>query len=107
MSEGSKSPIRVLDMKTQSDDGKWIVSAVALADSSVRIIDTFLNPERLSDTFETMVFPSDGDDKIADFGERYRCGYSEITEARIGHEITVATLNAGQLALYESSGGER
>lgn len=93
-------------MKTQSDDGKWIVSTVALASASVRVIDTLLNPERLSDTFETMVFPSDGNDKIADFGECYRCGYSEITEARIGHEITVTALNAGQLNMYESSGGE-
>jgi hypothetical protein len=92
--------IRVLDLKTASDDGKWIVPTVALADPGVRIIDAFMNPERLTDTFETMVFRADDAGKVADFADPYRCGYSEITEARIGHEITVAALNAGSLDMY-------
>lgn len=92
--------IRVLDMKTVSDDGKWIVSTVALAETSARIIDTFLNPERLSDTFETMVFRADAGGEVADFAGHYRCGYTEITEARIGHELAVTALNAGSLKLY-------
>lgn len=92
--------IRVLDMKTLSDDGKWIVSTVALAEPTARIIDMFLNPERLSDTFETMVFRADAEGKVSDFADHYRCGYAEITEARIGHELAVISLNDGSLKLY-------
>lgn len=92
--------IRVLDMKTLSADGKWVVSTVALAEPMARIIDTFLNPERLSDTFETMVFRADADGKVANFADHYRCGYAEITEARIGHELAVHSLNDGSLELY-------
>lgn len=91
---------RVLDMKTVSDDGKWVVSTVALIDV-VRAIDLFAAPERVSDVFETMVFPADEDGGIADFGEWYRCEYGEITEARIGHELAVHEINAGTLELYE------
>lgn len=98
--EGGSGMLRILDMKTVSDDGKWIVSTVALADPSVRVLDMIFAPERLADTFETMVFTTSPDGKVADFADHYRCGYSEITEARIGHEIAVATLNRGALELY-------
>lgn len=92
--------IRVLDLKSVSDDGQWIVSTVALAEPAARIIDTFLNPERLSDTFETMVFRVGPDGKPSSFRDHYRCGYTEITEARIGHELAVHEINSGSLELY-------
>lgn len=88
-------------MKTISDDGKWVVSTVALAAPETRIIDTFLNPERLSDAFETMVFRAGSDGKPINFIDHYRCGYGEITEARIGHGITVESLNRGLLEMYD------
>lgn len=89
---------RILDMKTVSDDGKWIVSTVELTGTR-EVLDSFLNPGYLADTYETMVFASDGTGSIGNFADRYRCGYSEIIEAQIGHEIAVTALNAGQLDL--------
>lgn len=91
--------IRVLDLKAVSDDGKWVVSTVALAGE--RIIDTIFNPERLPDLFETMVFRAGADGKPESFHDHYRCGYSEITEARIGHELAVHEINSGTLELYD------
>jgi hypothetical protein len=92
--------IRALDMKTVSDDGRWVVSTVALVGSAPRVFDTPLNPERAPEAFETMVFEAGPDSEPSDYRDHYRCGYAEITEARIGHGITVAALNAGQLDMY-------
>lgn len=79
--------IRVLDMKTVSADGKWVVSTVALNGAPLEL-------------FETMVFPAAASGSIADFAERYCERYEEASQAELGHEIAVAALNAGQLELY-------
>lgn len=92
--------MRALDLKTVSDDGKWVVSTVQLASPAARIIDTFLNPEYLADSFETMVFPAGVDGEVSDWQERYRCGYADMATAEAGHEVALIALNAGQLELY-------
>lgn len=89
---------RILDLKTVSADGKWVVSTVALAGTR-GVFRSMFNPDYLSDSYETMVFAADATGKVADFADHYRAGYGEILEAKIGHELAVTALNAGKLEL--------